>query len=109
MEELINEIIKAVAPMLVEIVAVIVGILIAKLGGVVRAWQLGKRIKIGADAVQAEMDKLHLKGYIDEELHAVLVSTLDSFARNAAQISAEAADGLAQFGQDLQYPPLPAE
>jgi len=109
MEELINEIVKAVSPMLVEIAAVVVGILIAKLGGIWRAWKLGKRIKVGADAVQAAVDRLHFEGFIDEALHAVLVSALGSFARNAAQISAEAADGLAQFGQDLQSPPQPAK
>jgi len=109
MEDLINEIIKAVSPRVVEIIAVIIGVIVAKLGGIWRAWKLGKRIKVGADAVQAEVDRLHLEGFIDEALHAVLVSALGSFARNAAQISAEAADGLAQFGQDLQSPPQPAK
>jgi len=109
MEDLINEIIKAVAPMLVEIAAVIVGILLAKLGGVVRAWQLGKRTKDAADTVRAELDRLHLKGLLDERLHGVLTDALDNFAHNAAQVSIQAIEDLLAFALELQNRPQPAK
>jgi len=109
MEDLINEIVKAVSPMLVEIVAVVFGVIIAKLGGVLRAWKLGQHVSGGSQAARERVLALEAAGVIDADLAEVLLGAIGAFALNAAQIDTAIADGLAQFGQDLQNPPQTAE
>ena len=109
MEDLINEIIKMVAPLLASAFVAAIGAVLTKLVGILRAWQLGKRIKGAADTVRAELDRLHLKGLLDERLHGVLTGVLDNFAHNAAQVSIQAIEGLLAFALELQNRPQPAK
>lgn len=102
MEDIINEIVKAVSPMLAEIVAVVVGIIIAKLGGIWRAWKLGQHVSGGSQAARERVLALKAAGVIDADLAEVLLGAIGAFALNAAQIDTAIADALAQFGQDLQ-------
>jgi len=109
MDDLINEIIRLVAPRAVEIVAVILGAIIAKLSGVLRAWKLGQHVSGGSQAARERVLALQAAGVIDAALAQVLLGAIGSFALNAAQIDQQISDALAQFGQDLQNPPQPAK
>jgi len=104
MQELLNDLIKQLTPEVVTLLATIVGILLTKLAGVIRAWSLGKRVSDGASVVKTKVAGLQAQGVIEHDLAAVLVAALDSFARNAAQVDKAAVEGLAKFGRDLRFP-----